>query len=266
MIRRVTRAAERYLQALAGAAYAFTFGFASARNRRLVYSISDHFRPVKLTPADIPAVGVDELTRESGAIALRAVLAQPGNASVLELVVLARLVRQFRPHALFEIGTFDGRTTLNLAANSPEDAVVYTLDLPREQLEQTQYEILKTDRLHVDKDASGARFAGADCAGKIRQLYGDSATFDFAPYEGQIDFVFVDGSHAYEYVLNDTRVALQLLRGGRGVIVWHDYGGVFDFAGVDDVTRALNRLYAELPEMSGCVRVEGTTLAVLVRE
>jgi predicted O-methyltransferase YrrM len=38
-----------------------------------------------------------------------------------------------------------------------------------------------------------------------------------------MDFVFIDGSHDYDYVLNDSEVALKLLRNGRGVIVWHDY-------------------------------------------
>ena len=40
-----------------------------------------------------------------------------------------------------------------------------------------------------------------------------------------MDFIFVDGSHSYDYVLNDSRKALSLLRGGKGIILWHDYPG-----------------------------------------
>jgi hypothetical protein len=52
----------------------------------------------------------------------------------------------------------------------------------------------------------------------------NSQTFDFSPYEGRIDLVFVDGDHSYEGVRSDTRSAYRLLRNDESVIVWHDYG------------------------------------------
>ena len=45
---------------------------------------------------------------------------------------------------------------------------------------------------------------------QITQLYGDSANFDFSPYAGRMGLVFVDGSHSYDYVLQDTASALRL--------------------------------------------------------
>jgi hypothetical protein len=59
--------------------------------------------------------------------------------------------------------------------------------------------------------------------GRIHQLLGDSATFDYAPYENSCSLVFVDGSHAYEYVKSDTAAAMRMVRRG-GVVIWHDYG------------------------------------------
>jgi len=41
---------------------------------------------------------------------------------------------------IFEIGTFDGRTTRNMAANVTKDGHVYTLDLPSDLVtEDTTY-------------------------------------------------------------------------------------------------------------------------------
>src|SRR5438094_3470483 len=48
-----------------------------------------------------------------------------GNVSAHELEILSKLVKLTDPARLFEIGTFDGRTTLNLAAQSrPRPAVI----------------------------------------------------------------------------------------------------------------------------------------------
>jgi Methyltransferase domain len=109
----------------------------------------------------------------------------------------------------------------------------------------------------VEKPSSGARVHGTDQATRVRQSYGDSATFDFSPYPS--DFVFVDGSHAYEYVLSDSRNARAMLGKGPGTIVWHDYGM---WSGV---TRALNELHRDDPYYASLVHVKGTTLAVLAR-
>ena len=47
-------------------------------------------------------------------------------------------------------------------------------------------------------------------------------TFDYSPYHGRVDFVFIDGNHSIRYVASDTEQALKMLAPG-GVILWHDY-------------------------------------------
>jgi hypothetical protein len=101
---------------------------------------------------------------------------------------------------------------------------------------------------------------GSDVGYKVTQLLGDSATFDYSPYVQQgVDFVFVDGSHSYEYARSDSLVAIEMLRGGHGTIVWHDY----------DVWRGVSAALHELrrndARFSAIRRVEGTSLAVLDR-
>jgi hypothetical protein len=117
------------------------------------------------------------------------------------------------------------------------------------------------DRKYIDKANSGLRFRGTDVEDKILQLYGDSATFDYRPYLGKVDFVFIDGSHSYHYVLHDSWTALELVR-GPGLIVWHDYvsKGHQCWPGL---VRALDELHANEPAFRSIKHIAGTALAVL---
>ncbi|HEV2292522.1 MAG TPA: class I SAM-dependent methyltransferase [Tepidisphaeraceae bacterium] len=212
-------------------------------------AITDGIKP------NLPVVEIERITSDGTPITLLELEQRHGNVTLLELIVLSRLVRERAPRSLFEIGTFDGRTTLNLAANAPDDAVVHTLDLPPNR--PTAYALSPADYQFVNKPASGARITAGACAERVRQLYGDSATFDFTPYKA--DFVFVDGSHAYEYVLSDSMRALALIGEGPAVIAWHDYG-VWD-----GVTRGLEELASTDPRFQNLQWVRGTSLVVMVR-
>ena len=247
--------AKRYATAAGGALYAFTLGVGDARNRRLIQEIARRFGHQDGDAPRLRTIEIDALTAPTTAVILPEPIANDGNVSLLELLVLARLVRELEPRRVFEIGTFDGRTTLALAMNAPDDALVFTLDLPAES--PTALSIERSERAFVDKPVSGARFIGTHAARKITQLYGDSATFDFSPYRAEL--VFVDASHAYEYVLNDSARALAMLGDSPGVIVWHDYG---EWPGV---TRALDELARSDSRFAALRWVRGTSLAVLDR-
>jgi predicted O-methyltransferase YrrM len=216
--------------------------------------VSEHFM--------LPEVQWTELIPSSLAVAVRERdTGVDGNVSALELEIISKLVRLTDPGVLFEIGTFDGRTTLNLAAHSRASARVYTLDLPRAGMDGVGLPLAVHDRKYVDKAESGIRFHGTDVEHKIVQLYGDSATFDYRPYLGKVDFLFIDGSHSYHYVLNDSWAALRLVR-GQGVILWHDYvsTGHCCWPGL---VRALDELHANEPPFRGLQHIAGTALAIL---
>jgi hypothetical protein len=140
-----------------------------------------------------------------------------GNQSSLGLQFLVGLARGLEARAIFEIGTYNGLTAWTLATNC-RDAIVHTLDLPtgsRPQLPTASFD-------HVHFDTEPRVYRGSAEEARIVQHWGDSATFDFTPFAGQFDLVYVDGSHSATYVRNDTRVARDLL-GDRGGIVWDDY-------------------------------------------
>lgn len=209
-----------------------------------------------LPPLDIPATTLKALAPDAPAVRILEPDAANGNVSEWELLSIAQVVAAGKPKKCFEIGTFDGRTTLNIAANMAENGHVYTLDLPPQDVERTALTIAHGDESFIQKSESGARFKGSVYADRITQLWGDSATFDYAEYEGKMDLVFVDGSHSYEYVKKDTETALKLLKPEGGIIFWHDYGSKY----WKDLTRAMNELYGGRPEFSGMKRIGGTVL------
>jgi predicted O-methyltransferase YrrM len=178
-----------------------------------------------------------------------------GNVRLSELGILATAAAECPAESrLFEIGTFDGRSTLNLALNSPPDCKVFTLDLPREV--ETKFAVAKGEKHMIQKAQSGTRYLRYTApfpllVSKITQLFGDSANFDFRPYENSCSLVFVDGSHAYEYARFDSATAMKLVRPG-GVVLWHDYG-VWE-----GVTRALEEL--EDFGRFGLINIKGTSL------
>ena len=235
----------RYLQCLLGSIYFFLGGVLRKRHRPLLYYLSLHFGFEKDTidpnakPAPtVPQVDATTLFNDSTQVQISRVASANGNISPAELLFIAAFVNQQQPLACFEIGTFDGRTTQNIAANQPANGICYTLDLPPTDLSSTALPLAGGDSTYVDKPTSGARIAEQlHESGRIVQLYGDSGTFDFTPYHDKIDLMFVDGSHSYEYVLSDTEHAWKMVKSG-GIILWHDY----DSKWWPGVTRALNEL------------------------
>ncbi len=205
----------------------------------------------------LPIIALTDVLPSKLGLTLLEPLAEGGNVSMLEVMVIAALARNSEPPSAFEIGTFDGRTALNIAANLKEGGKVWTLDLPKAGLGETQFELAPGESAFVDKKVSGAKFKGTVHSGQITQLYGDSATFDFSPFAEKMGLVFVDGSHAYEYVLKDTASALRLVADG-GTILWHDYQQ--DWPGV---IRALNELRAKDSACANLRRIEGTSLVML---
>jgi hypothetical protein len=253
LVGRATAFATSYATGAAAALYLLTLGVARPRHRALLRHLAEEVGTRRPPPLALPTLDPDRLGADAEPIALLEPVAVDGTVSLLELLCLARLVRAARPRTILEIGTFDGRTTLNLAANAP-DATVHTLDLPAAA--PTALAVEPSERTFIEKPASGARFVGRPEAARIVQHFGDSATFEFAPLAESVDLAFVDGSHAYDYVVSDSRRVRALLPARGGVIVWHDYG---IWPGV---TRALEELAHE-PSFAGLRHIAGTSLVVL---
>jgi protein-L-isoaspartate O-methyltransferase len=142
-----------------------------------------------------------------------------------DLDVLMKVLAVYRPKVILEIGTFYGYTTLMMAEVCP-DATVHTLDLPREYDRGKDTMAGNKDDFHLIE--SSRKFVGhyfrLDGYGmNIIQHFGDSATWSW-DQAGMVDFIFIDGSHTFEYTINDTLCAFHLIlrTNGKGIIMWHD--------------------------------------------
>ena len=177
-----------------------------------------------------------------------------GGTTDFEAWILAVLSKRAR--LAFEFGTATGKTTYLMARNGPPDGRVVTLTLPPEGVSRYTFEsgddAVATRCALAESAHARFLYTGTCVESRITQLYGDSKDFDEGPYVGQCDLVFVDGSHAYSYVMSDSRKALRMVAPG-GIILWHDYRGP---RRCGDVYRALNELSREID----LVHVRGTWL------
>ena len=139
---------------------------------------------------------------------------RPSNMDPYEVYCLSALALMRMPQTVFEFGTFDGATTLRMAALLPDSQIV-TIDLPDEQSEVTA-------RSTGASPGSGYLFRDTPQAAQIKQLYGDSRVFDFSPWYGRAGMIIVDAGHAYDCVKADTASALRMVAPD-GIVVWDDY-------------------------------------------
>lgn len=215
--------------------------------------------PIPTQPLDAfdPVFRINEFGPTTDALVTflgRGALNVPGGVSDTETWVLSALARNAR--RIFEFGTCTGKTTMHFALNSPDDAHITTLTLAPEQVEayaRGAGDDAGLSRVAV-RESAFTQFIYSPLPGarKITQLFGDSKQFDEQAYRGQMDLVFVDGSHAYSYVLSDSAKALAMVAPG-GIVLWHDYRGPYD---TKDVYRGLNHL----ARSHKLVHLEGTSL------
>lgn len=179
-------------------------------------------------------------TLEKGSIILENFLGHWGNISVEEVCKIALITKFLKPKRIFEFGTYNGMTTLQLALNVPKGCRVYTLDLPDDT--SPQIPLSKIDALVAKhfKNKFGTKIGSyfknrKDI--KIIQILQDGATFDPSPFKNAMDLIFIDAAHDYKNKKKDSENAFFMLRRG-GVVIWHNYADV----GCPDVTKYLYQL------------------------
>ena len=149
-----------------------------------------------------------------------------GGLSLLEsfsLIAAAKLVNAQR---IFEIGTYLGTTTLNLALNVGENSEILTLDLDEDRAALANQHPADSEltKKHLESRKT-LDFFDTPVSGKVKILTGDSKRFDFSPWRACVDLIFIDGGHDFATVKSDTENAFELIRTDRrSCILWHDYG------------------------------------------
>ncbi len=118
-----------------------------------------------------------------------------------DMLVLLNLAKGRKARRILEIGTFRARTTYALHLNCPEAAIVsYDIEILDSPFRS---ELLKVPKVQL---RNASFIASAETLRK----------------ETRFDFIFVDASHRFEHVMEDSRLALELVD-PNGIIVWHDY-------------------------------------------
>lgn len=156
-----------------------------------------------------------------------------------DYLVLHCLIRRAQPQRIMEIGTNMGLGT-KILKNAWPHAEVFSLDLPSHLAHVSLQHPISEKKSHG---------VGSRCDLPYTQLFGDSRTFDFAPY-APADAWYIDAEHAYENVLVESKAAVA---NGAKLVVWHDA----DIPGVWQVIAELFGRHA------GLVRVEDTRIAYL---
>lgn len=190
-------------------------------------------------------------------ISLKRCVLDYGNLSYTEVMTICLLVQELKPKTIFEFGTFNGVTTLQMAMNSAENCRIHTLNLPPSGIDTAMAlgEYSRDKLLHPAFAGTTTVFDAQPEAAKIEQLWGDSATFDFTKFEKKVDLVFIDACHEYDYVKCDTESALKMIADSGGIILWHDFpnapgvmkyleeiSGRFDIRHIKDTRLAIARV------------------------
>lgn len=199
----------------------------------------------KIKPT-IPSVSLSTKVNKKSIIKMQFVSSEQWQVSTYELSCIIILALERNISSYFEFGTFDGRTTLNIM-NNIQNVYATTIDLPPEE-----------NRLPDGKrpgDLLVDAFGGENP--RLTQLFGNSLNFDFSPYWGQFDLVFIDAGHSYENALADSRSALKLVEGRDAMVIWHDY------ATLPGVTKAVDEVRQQVGSDAEFFWIAGTSLAVM---
>ena len=123
----------------------------------------------------LETVSLDTILNHQPKIQLTNLNEENWGVTVLELAVISAFITACKPINIFEIGTFVGRTTMNMYLNAEKQTKITTIDLPPQEQNLP------------DSKAAGEMIRHLVDRGEITLLYGNSLTYDFSPYYGTQD-------------------------------------------------------------------------------
>ncbi len=153
----------------------------------------------------LPVVEINTLIPEFKEI-LNTVVFLGSGSTIPDLCLIKAICKSFDKCTYFEIGTWMGESAANASEVSSE---CVTLNIDPSLYLNGKY---KSVMGFFSKDIKN-----------VKQIYGDSTTFDFAGLKRKFDVVFIDGDHHHEYIKRDTANVFNNLIHDKSVIIWHDY-------------------------------------------
>jgi predicted O-methyltransferase YrrM len=151
----------------------------------------------------LPTITAESLAPAAGSIQfpIEYPLFAGEDAPLEDMLFLLNLAKGRKARRILEVGTYRARTTRAFHLNCPEAEIISydirALDSPFR------------DALRAEPRVELRLASFIDSAAALRR-------------EEKFDLIFVDGSHFFEHVVADSRLALELVS-PQGIIVWHDY-------------------------------------------
>ena len=189
----------------------------------------------EVSVADFPVVSQADVLAIPNSFTIFA--AGDANFGLAELGLIASLLRTAKAERIFDLSDAGGPSTLNLAANASPDAQVYTFSSGKGETPTAQ-------PYHKTRFQS-----------RVVEISGNPGKFDASQLQQTFDFVLIDAGRERAKVLSDTRLALQLLREGPGLIVWRNAGKPGD-----STSTGLRELSVIESRLGVLQRIEGTSL------
>lgn len=172
-----------------------------------------------------------------------------GTMSLREASVLLAFSRFFKPRRYLELGVATGDTAAFMLRNSTWIGEYIGIDAKASGILTT----------YDEKSTYPLPNPGYMCTdSRFKIFLREDGVTDPALVNGFFDMVFIDSDHTYEGVVQDTAVAEKVLSGGRGVLLWHDYGK-------PGVTKFLNERNAKSVWPNPACLVEGTSICFEIR-
>jgi len=117
-----------------------------------------------------------------------------------------------------EVGVLNGENALNILQNMPNITLLYLID-PYE----VYAEYLGDDAREIKGAKDIALQKLAPFQNRIRWVYKKFEECSEQEIDQPLDFIYIDGNHAYEFVKKDIELSVRLVKKG-GVIGGHDAG------------------------------------------
>jgi len=135
---------------------------------------------------------------------------QPGNSTIPDILLLIFFSKNILKCNFLEIGSWRGETLKNLEQYCE---TLTSLTLGKEEMKEMGIsESFIVQNGLFQKDIN-----------KLKQVFKNTHSFDFADLNQKFDLIFIDGDHSYAGVLNDTKKVFQNCVHENTVVVWHDY-------------------------------------------